>query len=140
MKEFKVGDRVKIYGHKSSPGWAPISGTVTDIWSSAAGNEGSGMTLPVDCGLLGIFWAHRKQCRLLKKKAKAVKPLRVWLQKEKVLERNCQPVVYPLEGWTPFIELLPDHVLVNQEIIAKAWEEHSGCTSEFAKAIGLEWK
>ena len=73
--KFKVGDRVRVYGHRTND-WMPFTGTVVQRDYPEL-NDRSGCTLAVeaDAGKVGVFLVHPKQCRKLVKKERR----RVWV-------------------------------------------------------------
>lgn len=136
-REFKVGEKVRIYGHKSAD-WMPIVGTVTT--AERGGITDDGMNLAVDCGVRGIFFAHPKQCRRIKPKPEPVpenKPeaRRVWLYDGGVREldtdkstastfaKKVMATRYKPENdkYLEFREVLPGEVVVTQKDMADAW-------------------
>lgn len=71
MTEFKVGDRVKVYGCYQSHinGHTPFVAEVSQVWESSD----DGLTVRVDdLNAKRAYLVHPKQCRKLKKKIKPV--------------------------------------------------------------------
>ncbi len=80
MTTFCVGDRVRVYGHKSTD-WLPFTGLVVEWAHPSDGNERSGMTMAVRGKRGDTLFCHPKQCRKLKPKPKPEPkaPRRVWI-------------------------------------------------------------
>lgn len=146
MKEFKVGDRVRVYGHKGDGDWMPLTGTVED----PSGDQADcGMNLAIKLKDGSTLYAHPKQCRRLKPKPKAEKKeaRRVWFMCDAFCGDVKRATAYlekqPHSFTREFREVLPGEVVVDRGKVAKAWDEfveptcRTGSFTCFCEALGL---
>lgn len=145
MKDFKVDDRVRVYGLARGLGGDGTHFLGRDEITLEDVREG----LSIGRDKRGIAWEfHIKQCRKLKP-AKAEKKARERLINTAGIaipffpsagERN------PVNYQTHAIEVLPGSVQVTREELAKAWDimhdrSYDHCSEQFkdfCKALGLE--